>query len=98
VGDPEALEQLCGARAACVGDIPFHGHVREEGVLLEDEADAPLLGWTVDPRRGVEEHALAERDSPALGTDESCDRSQDARLAGAGRADEREGLAPDRKR
>jgi hypothetical protein len=72
--------------------------VRKEGVLLEDEADASLFGRAIDLRRGVEEHAPLERDPPALGSEESSDRSQDARLAGAGRADEGEGLAPDRKR
>ncbi len=60
MGDPESVEHLPRARPACVGDVAFDRHVREERVLLEDEADPPLLGRPVDPRPGVEERAPAE--------------------------------------
>ena len=98
VGDPEALQHLGSPYTACIDDVLLDRHVRKEGVFLEDEADAPLFGRAVDPRRRVEEHALLERDPPALGSKESGDRSQDARLAGAGGAHQREGLASDSER
>ena len=98
MGDAETFEHFPGPGAAGIGDVLLHGHVREERVLLEDETDASLLRQPVDPCRRVEEHAAVERDPPALGPDESGDRAQDARLARAGGADERERLAPDRER
>ena len=62
VGEAEALEHLLDACPAGVGDVLLDGHVREEGVLLEDEADPALLGRAVDHGGGVEEDAPVERD------------------------------------
>ena len=47
--------------------VRAHGHVREERVLLEDEADRAALGRQVDLGLGVEPGAVAERDAPAVG-------------------------------
>src|SRR4051794_41715953 len=54
VRDAEALEQLVDSRLAGVGDVRANAQVREERVLLEDEADAPLLRPAVDPASRVE--------------------------------------------
>jgi hypothetical protein len=65
--------------------------MREEGVLLEDEADATLVRLAKDPTRTVEPDVLAERDPAPRWPHESGDRSEHRRLAGARRADERDG-------
>ena len=71
-------------------------HVREQRVLLEDEADRALLGRQVDAgrasRTSVDRRA---RSGPSSGATQAGDRAQHGRLAGARRADERERLAPD---
>ena len=68
--DAHALEQLADAapRRPAEGDVGAHGHVREERVLLEDEArpSARSGGRSTFARR-VEPRALAERDPPAVG-------------------------------
>jgi hypothetical protein len=98
LGDAEPVEHFGDVRAARVSDVLLHAHVREEGVLLEDEADAALLGRPVDPGLGVEEHRAVERHPPALGPDEPGHHPQDARLARAGGPDEGEGFAADGQR
>ena len=54
--DPEPLEQLVERRAVRRAEADVRGHVevREERVLLEEVADAPPLGRTVDARARVE--------------------------------------------
>jgi hypothetical protein len=66
--------------------------VREERVLLEDVAAAALLGRHVDPFGGVEPGLLARLDPATLWPQKPGSHSQHARLAGAGRAREREAL------
>jgi hypothetical protein len=95
--DPEAIEQLADAGARTVGDVLPHGHVREERVVLEDEADATVLGREVDPGGRVEEHLAVERDAPALGARKARDRAQNRRLPGSRGPDQREGLATQRE-
>ena len=68
--------------------------MREEGVLLEDEADRPLLGRQVEASSGVEPVVSVDRDPPA-GSAKPGERSQDGRLAGSGGPDERHDLAAD---
>ena len=94
---PNALEQLVDARVAraAEGDVGAHRHVREERVLLEDEADRAPLGRQVDLPRGVEPRPLAERDPPAVGAAQPGDRAQHRRLAGARGTDERDRLGAD---
>src|SRR5207253_5621057 len=55
VGDAEPFQQF--AAAAIPGgeaNVRLDREVREEGVVLEDEADGALLGRPVDPGRCVE--------------------------------------------
>ena len=97
MGDPEPLEQLGGAAARAVGDVLRDGHVRKQRVVLEDEADATVLGRKVDPRRRVEQHLPVERDAAALGPSETRDRAQHRRLSGTRGPHQREGLATQRE-
>ena len=69
--------------------------MREQRVLLEDQTDSPAFGRHVDVALAVEEDVVVDRDASRPGTREACDRAQDGRLAGAGRPDERDRLAPD---
>ncbi len=66
--------------------------MRKEGVLLENDPDAPLLGAEVRALLVVE-HAPAERDRAAVGPEEARDAAQDGRLAAAARAEQRQQLA-----
>src|SRR5262249_43008828 len=95
VADPKAVEQVLDARLPAVRDVLAHGQVREEGVLLEDEPDRPLLGRQLDAEAAVEPGLGPPRDPARLGPREAGDRAQDARLARPGRAEERERLALD---
>ena len=90
VGDAKSLEVFVGRVPAGVLDVLAHGQVREERVLLEDQADAPAFGRHVDVALAVEEDVVVDRDASRPWTREACDRAQDGRLAGAGRSDERE--------
>ena len=65
--------------------------MREEGVVLEDEADAPLLGRERDAPLGVEPGLSVERDAASTRLGEARDDAQHRRLAGAGGPDERDG-------
>ncbi len=61
--------------------------MREERIVLEDEADAALAHGDIG---GV---LLAEIDRAAVGIFEAGDHAQDRRLAGTGRAEQRDELA-----
>src|SRR3954469_24409583 len=87
--EPEPPEELGHVAPRAKGDVLPDGEMREEGVLLEDVADAPLLRRQRDPP--VEPHVVSERDPSGRGPNEAGDRAQDRRLAGAGRAGERDG-------
>ena len=97
VRDPHAFQQLAhaGVARAAEGDVGAHRHVREERVLLEDEADRAALGRQVDLGRGVEPGPVAEGDAPAVGAPQPGDGAQHRRLAGARGPDERDGLGSD---
>ena len=88
VRDAEPLEVLVGPRLPRIGHIRPHGHVREEGVFLEDEPDTPLVGPPVDAPRRVEPDVLAERDPPARRSRQTGDRAQHRGLPGSGRPHE----------
>ena len=68
-------------------DVLGHGHVREEGVVLEDRVDRPLGG---SDARHVDALQL---DAAGVGTLEAGDHAQRRRLARARRAEHREELA-----
>ena len=67
-----------------------HVHVREERVLLEHEAEPPLVRLEEDPRPGVEPDILAQRDPPGSRPDEPGDGAEHRRLARSRRPDERD--------
>ncbi len=63
--------------------------MREERVVLEDQADGALLRTAVDP---AVEPRVAAVDAAALRSNETRDCAQHRRLAGTRRADERNRL------
>ncbi|MCY1353754.1 hypothetical protein D9M68_483180 [compost metagenome] len=69
------------------GDVVEHGHVAEQGVVLEDEADVALLHRLL---RGV---LVTEEDRAAGRAFEPGDEAKQCRLAGAGGAKQRDQLA-----
>ena len=97
VADAQALEQRADVARPPPpkATLRAHGHVREQRVLLEDEADRAPLGRQVDLRGGVEPRPLAERDAPAIGPPQPGDGAQDGRLARARGPDERDRLGAD---
>ena len=92
-GQPDQLEQLVDAGADLVpfaladpqpeGDVLEHGHVRERGVVLEHEPDAPVL-------RAHSGHVLAgDPDHSPVGLLEAGDDPQERRFARAARPEQR---------
>ena len=77
MADAQALQERADVRVAraAEGDVGAHRHVREQGVLLEDEAHRAALGRQVDLRGGVEPRTLAQRDAPAVGAAQARDRA-----------------------
>ena len=63
VRDAEAVEVLVGRVAARVLDVLADGQVREERVVLEDEADAAPVGRERDVPRAVEPDLARRRDA-----------------------------------
>ena len=82
-----ARTRLARADAQAEGHVLEDGHVAEEGVVLEDEADAALL------RLAARRVLALEEDLAAVGPLEAGDDAQEARLAGAGGAEEGHELA-----
>ncbi len=87
--EPDELEELgraCGDRVVRVAahaqaecDVPEHVAVREEGVVLEDEPDAPAIRRRPSEVDSVQQHA------PCVGHVQAGDHPQQRRLAGAAR-------------
>ena len=98
VPDAEPVEQLVDACRAAVGDVRPDRHVREQRVLLEHQADGPLLGCEVDPGAAIEPRAPADLDPPAVGPAQPRDRLEHGRLARPRGADERDRLPVDAER
>jgi hypothetical protein len=82
VGDSEAFEVFVGALLAGVGDVLADSEVREERVLLEDKADAPLVRVAKEPPVSVQPDLIAESDPSSWRTDKSGDCSEHRGLAG----------------
>jgi hypothetical protein len=80
-----------GARLAAgagpVCDVVRHRHVREKGVVLEHDADAPAVGRQHVHRGAVDQHL------PRRWPDEARDAPQQGGLPAAGRAEQRQHLA-----
>src|SRR5204862_974886 len=94
-GEAEALEQPVLAPPPEL-DVLAHRQVREEGVVLEDEADRTLLRRQVDAAHRVEPGVPVDRDRAARGL-EPRDRPQQGRLPGARGSDERDDLSAERQ-
>jgi hypothetical protein len=88
MGDPETLQILVGPALARIGDVLAHVHVREERVLLEDEADPPLVGLAEEPFRRVEPGVRVEGDPARGGPYQARHGSENRGLSGSGGADE----------
>src|SRR5947209_16391142 len=88
--DPKPVEQLGHALATGVRDIGSHAQVREQRVLLEDEADAALLRSQRDPARRVEPDPVAQHHAASSRTCEAGDHAKHGRLARSRGADERD--------
>jgi hypothetical protein len=86
--DLETRQQLVDVAVPAVGDVSPDGHMGEEGVFLEDQADPAPIRREEDPLSGVLPDLAVERDRAAARPDEACDHGQDGRLAGAGWADQ----------
>jgi hypothetical protein len=66
------------------GDVLADIHVREQRVVLEDDADVALVG------RGEGDVAAAEQDRAGRGLDEAAEDAEQRGLAGAGGAEQRD--------
>ncbi len=78
------------ARAAgtqAIGDVLRHGHVRKQGVVLEDDADVALVGRQVIDRRAVDPHPAGDL------ADKAGDDAEQGGLAAARRPEQRHDLA-----
>ena len=94
VRDPEPLEERA-AVASAEGDVPLDVQVREERVVLEHEADGPLLRRPVDAPRRVEPRLAGDADPAAVRSRQPGDAAQHRGLPRSRRPHERDGLAPD---
>ena len=81
--DPKAVEVLVRGVAARVLDVLADGEVREERVVLEDEADPTVLRPHEDASVGIEPGLLVAADRAGGRLDETGDRVEDGALAGA---------------
>jgi hypothetical protein len=68
-----------------------NGEVREERVLLEDEADAPFVGLAKEPSGGVQPNVVTERDPPTRRPHEPRDGSEHRGLTRTRRPDQGDG-------
>jgi hypothetical protein len=92
VRDPEALEQrLDRTPGGSEGDVAAHAEMREERVVLEDEADAAMLGRQREAEGAVEPGFAVERDAAAARLGETRDDAEHRRLPRAGGPDEGDG-------
>src|SRR5215207_3095920 len=87
VADPEGTEQGPSLPPCAVGDVLLDRQVREECVVLEDEADGALFRGAVHSSLRVEPNLVAERDQPAIRARKPGDRAQHGRFARARRTD-----------
>ena len=81
------------AHPAAVVEIVLHAEMRKQPAFLEHIADAAAPGRHVDARRVVEQHLVVEHDAAAVRPQQAGDHVDDARLAGARRAEQDGGAA-----
>ena len=79
-------------------DILFHGHVGEQGVVLEQQTHIALLGRQVDALGAVEQHPSIQHDAPFVRPDDACNTAQGHAFAAAGCAQKGGGSVPCRER
>ena len=85
------------ARAHAEADVPAHVEVRKEAGVLGDVADAAPLGREAHAARRVEQTIAVEQDA-AVGGAQARDGLQKRRLAGARRAEHRDGIGVELRR
>lgn len=96
----EAIEMQRGDLIACAreafvgreaiqaeGDIFGDGEMREKRVTLKKQADAAIAAGNVDMFRGIEKHAVVERDAAGVRALEAGDAAKQHGLAGAAGAE-----------
>ena len=76
-----------GSRQA-IRDVPGDREMREERVLLKEEAEAAVLRRQVNTSGGVEPRDVAEGDKPVVGPVEPRDAAQKRRFARARRSED----------
>jgi hypothetical protein len=89
--DAESLEIFVGPLLARVGHVLPDGEVREEGVFLEDEADAAFVGLAKEPPGGVQPNVVTQRDPPARRPHQPGDGSEHGGLTGTRWPDQGDG-------
>ncbi len=89
MGDPKTFEHVSGLSAE--RDVAAYAQVREERVILKDEADRAALGRERRPVAPVHVHVAARRN-------ETRDGAQQRRLPGSGRADDGDRFGADVER
>src|SRR5712692_9790915 len=102
IGQTEALQHFLSATTACrcaqtakpVSDIVADREMREEGIALEDIAEAALLRGDVHAALAVEEDGAVDDDASAIGPDEPGQALQRQRLARPRGAEEGDDLIP----
>ena len=70
------------------GDVLVRRQVREEGVVLEEEADSAPAGRDEEAALRVEPGLVPVDDRPLVGAVEAGEGAQDGRLSGARRAEQ----------
>src|SRR5438128_2696787 len=81
---------------ACMGshfvhpesNVPLHGEMWKEAVILRDVREPALLRRTVDPGRSVEPDLLAEPNETFLGAIQSGEAAQDGGLSRSRRTEQ----------
>src|SRR5579871_5146350 len=85
------IDDACLGRPSlpAVQQVSSSGQVREQEMILENIADATLLGRQVNAGGAVEEKAVAELDSTGVGAAQTGEHAQDTGLAASRRAAQR---------
>ena len=78
--------------------VLLHGHVGEQGVVLEQQTHIALLGRQVDALSAVEQHPAIQHDAPLVWPDDACNAAQGHAFAAAGRTQKGGSSVPCRER
>jgi hypothetical protein len=98
VADADAFQQVRAVAPSGEAHVPGRGQMREQAIILGYVADAPLLRGEVAPALGVKPGLRTQGDVAPRRALEAGDRAQQGGLAGAGGADETDGLSATRQR